>query len=157
MGTGFNLTIPFKPSSPWIECAGQLLQIANYPDLFKILGTTFGGDGQTTFGVPNLSKTPPPVPNQTSYFMSPVAGPALTEAFLGEIRLFPFKFSPNDWSTCAGQLLTIAENTALFTLIGDTFGGDGTHTFALPNLSSAAVPQGLQYLIALDGVYPQRG
>lgn len=56
------------------------------------------------------------------------------EPFLGEIRWVPYNFAPRGWAFCDGQLLSISENTALFALIGTTFGGDGRTTFALPDL-----------------------
>jgi len=54
--------------------------------------------------------------------------------YIGEIRMAGFNFAPVDWALCNGQLLSIAQNTALFQLIGTTYGGDGQTTFALPNL-----------------------
>jgi microcystin-dependent protein len=54
--------------------------------------------------------------------------------FLGEIRLFPYNFAPRNWAFCAGQIMPIAQNTALFSLLGTTFGGNGQTTFALPDL-----------------------
>lgn len=58
----------------------------------------------------------------------------MSEPFIGEIRLFAGNFAPLGWAFCAGQLLPIANNEALFTLIGTTYGGDGQQTFALPDL-----------------------
>jgi microcystin-dependent protein len=58
----------------------------------------------------------------------------MSEPFLGEIRAFGFNFSPRGWAPCDGQLLSIASNTALFSLLGTTYGGDGRTTFALPDL-----------------------
>lgn len=54
--------------------------------------------------------------------------------FLGQIQPFGFNFAPRGWATCDGQLLPIAQNTALFSLLGTTYGGDGRTTFALPDL-----------------------
>ena len=54
--------------------------------------------------------------------------------FLAEIRVFPYNFAPKGWAICDGALLPISQNTALFSLLGTTFGGDGRTTFALPNL-----------------------
>src|SRR5215471_5815850 len=54
--------------------------------------------------------------------------------FIGEIRSVGFNFAPSGWAFCAGQLMPIAQNEALFTLIGTTYGGDGQNTFALPDL-----------------------
>lgn len=58
--------------------------------------------------------------------------------FIGEIRMFAGNFAPAGWELCAGQLLSISENDALFTLIGTTYGGDGQSTFALPDLRGRA-------------------
>ena len=65
------------------------------------------------------------------------------DPFLAEIRVFGFNFPPKGWATCDGQLLPISQNTALFSLIGTYYGGDGKSTFGLPNLAgSAAIHQG---------------
>src|SRR5512140_447858 len=58
----------------------------------------------------------------------------MAEPFLSEIRIFPFNFAPKGWALCNGQLLPIGQNTALFSLFGTTYGGDGSSTFALPNM-----------------------
>ena len=58
----------------------------------------------------------------------------MSEPFLGEIRIFPLNFAPRGWAACDGQLLPINVNTALFSILGTTFGGDGKITFGLPNL-----------------------
>ncbi|CAN7655839.1 phage tail protein [Acidovorax sp. Leaf78] len=61
------------------------------------------------------------------------------EQFIGEIRAFPYSFPPKDWAYCNGQVMTIMSNTALFSILGATYGGDGKTTFALPNLQSRVV------------------
>src|SRR4051794_10644436 len=58
----------------------------------------------------------------------------MSEPFLGEIRMTGWNFASRGWALCNGQLMSIAQNTALFSLLGTTFGGDGRTTFALPNL-----------------------
>lgn len=58
----------------------------------------------------------------------------MADPFLGEIRLFGFTIAPVGWAFCDGQLLSIAQNTALFALLGTIYGGNGTTTFALPDL-----------------------
>lgn len=58
----------------------------------------------------------------------------MSTPFLGEIRMFSGNFAPRDWAFCDGQILSIAQNTALFSLLGTTYGGNGTSNFALPNL-----------------------
>ena len=60
----------------------------------------------------------------------------MSEPFIGEIRMFGFNFPPRGWALCNGQLLSIAQNSALFSLLGTFYGGDGQSTFALPNLQS---------------------
>ncbi len=108
------------------------------------------------------------------------------EAMLAEVKLFAGTFAPRGWAFCEGQLLPISQNTALFSLLGTTYGGDGRTTFALPDLRDA-VPvsasstrrQGsvvnatnfkidltqntstvktvaLRYIIALVGIFPSR-
>ena len=61
------------------------------------------------------------------------------EQFIGEIRAFPFSFAPKDWALCNGQLLAISSNTALFAILGTTYGGNGTTTFGLPDLQGRVV------------------
>jgi len=58
----------------------------------------------------------------------------MADPFVAEIRIFPFNFAPTGWAFCDGQLLPISQNTALFSLLGTTYGGDGKSNFALPNL-----------------------
>ena len=60
----------------------------------------------------------------------------MSEPFIGEIRMFGFSFAPQGWALCNGQLLPISQNTALFSLLGTTYGGDGRTTFALPDMQS---------------------
>jgi len=60
------------------------------------------------------------------------------DPFLGEIRILPFTFAPIGWAFCNGQILSISQNTALFSLLGTTYGGDGRSNFALPNLQGNA-------------------
>ena len=62
----------------------------------------------------------------------------MSEPFLAEIRIFGFNFPPRGWAACDGQLLPISQNSALFSLLGTTYGGDGRTTFALPDLRSRA-------------------
>lgn len=58
----------------------------------------------------------------------------MAEPFIGEIRSFAFGFAPQGWAQCKGQILQVSQNQALFTILGNRFGGDGNTTFALPNL-----------------------
>ena len=62
----------------------------------------------------------------------------MADPFVAEIRIFPFNFAPKGWARCDGQLLPISQNTALFSLLGTTYGGDGKSNFALPDLQGRA-------------------
>ncbi len=62
----------------------------------------------------------------------------MADPFVAEIRIFPFNFAPKGWAFCNGQLLPISQNTALFALLGTTYGGDGKSTFALPDLEGSS-------------------
>jgi microcystin-dependent protein len=63
----------------------------------------------------------------------------MTDQFVGEIRMFAGNFAPTGWALCNGQLLPISQNTALFSLLGTQYGGNGTSNFALPNLQGSVV------------------
>src|SRR5512145_35736 len=65
----------------------------------------------------------------------------MADPFVAEIRIFPFNFAPNGWAWCDGQLLPISQNTALFSLLGTTYGGNGKSNFALPDLQGKAPMQ----------------
>ena len=62
----------------------------------------------------------------------------MANPFVAEIRIFPFNFAPKGWAFCDGQLLPISQNTALFSLLGTTYGGDGKSNFALPDMQGNA-------------------
>lgn len=62
----------------------------------------------------------------------------MSDAFVGEIRMVGFNFAPTGWAFCNGQLLPISQNTALFSLLGTMYGGNGQSTFALPDLQGSA-------------------
>jgi microcystin-dependent protein len=62
----------------------------------------------------------------------------MADPFVAEIRIFPFNFAPKGWAWCDGQIMPISQNTALFSLLGTTYGGDGKSTFALPDLQGRA-------------------
>lgn len=92
---------------------------------------------------------------------------AAAEPFLGEIMFVAFKFCPRGWAKADGSELPIAQNTALFSLLGTTYGGDGQQTFKLPHLRKQVLAQErlsnggvstrtLMPCIALQGVFPPR-
>lgn len=86
---------------------------------------------------------------------SAVAG---SNPFLGEVETFAFNFCPVGWTTLNGQLMPISQNTALFSLLGTTYGGDGLTTFALPTAKPIFTATGAVLLqcIALQGIFPSR-
>lgn len=149
----------------WMECQGQLVAThrgdLNLLPLLNLLGTSYGGDGRDSFGLPNL--TP----------VSTLNGPALRwmicvegtwpvngmQGFTSEIRAYgpPVALGapvPKGWALCDGRLLPVRDYPVLFLLLGTRFGGDGTTTFALPNLPSQGITP---YLICLDGIDPTYG
>lgn len=65
----------------------------------------------------------------------------MSDQFVAEIRIFPFNFPPTGWAFCNGQLMPLSQNTALFSLLGTTYGGDGKSTFALPDMQGNAPMQ----------------
>jgi microcystin-dependent protein len=169
----------------WMAANGALLSIASYPDLFSLIGTTYGGNGTTTFALPNLTgrvavgagpsdvlgtqfgqdsttvteaelptgqvtggtATDQPVTNDqpslvVNYLISlsglfPTSdGTAFdaTTPTLGQIVASAGDLVPVGWALCDGQLISIQSNEALFAILGTKYGGNGTTTFALPNL-----------------------
>ena len=77
-------------------------------------------------------------------------------SYLGQIKIFAFSFAPQGWAFCQGQLLAVSRNTALFTILGNTYGGNGTTNFALPNLQGIPVgagqaPGGRDYRLGESG------
>lgn len=65
----------------------------------------------------------------------------MSDPFVAEIRILPFNFPPRGWAFCDGQIMPISQNTALFSLLGTTYGGDGRSNFALPNLQGSVPMQ----------------
>jgi microcystin-dependent protein len=171
----------FAPDG-FLEAAGQTLQIADYIDLFSLIGTTYGGDGFETFQLPDLrgrtivgtSSTQVPLGlnvgeaqatlsnanlpvslggigygidnhqpslaltyliSLTGIFPSSQSGGVHeTEQYLGEIVPFAGTFAPRGWAKAEGQILSINQHQALFSLLGTMYGGNGQTTFALPDL-----------------------
>jgi microcystin-dependent protein len=77
------------------------------------------------------------------------------DPLIGSVLLVPYTYLPDGWLPCVGTLLPIQEYQPLFSLIGTTFGGNGTTNFALPNLQNIC-PTGMMYIIAYVGWYPSR-
>ena len=80
-----------------------------------------------------------------------------SEPFIGEITIFAGSYSPRGFAFCEGQMLEITQYTALFSILGTRYGGDGRTTFALPNLKDAEKSlNGARYIMALQGMFPVR-
>jgi len=225
------------PPNGWMFCEGQALPISENETLFVVIGTTYGGDGQSTFNLPNLASrfplhqgtgsfgttyqigqaagvesvtlTTQQIPAHNHAFLTstgpgnintpagsvtsqsaavkiyledstsvamnaaainPTGGsqphenmqpylcvnfiislfgifPSQTwerivaDPFVAEIRIFPSNFAPKGWAFCDGQLLPLSQNTALFSLLGTFYGGNGVSNFALPDLQGRAPMQ----------------
>jgi len=80
------------------------------------------------------------------------------DEYLGIVKLYAGNFAPRGWTYCDGQLLSLSQNTALFSLLGTTYGGDGISTFGLPKLDSikSGKDAEIKYIICLEGMYPSR-
>lgn len=136
---------------------GWYLQIEENFSLFSAIGPTYG-PADTAFALPNVpSLMPANGPSIPAYvviqgYFPAEAGQVLGENLLGEIRLSAASFTPGGWSsTETGGSLPIAQNTALFSLLGTIYGGDGSQTFGLPQLGPLAnVPRN----IAVTGIFP---
>jgi microcystin-dependent protein len=127
-------------------------------ELFTLIGTTYG-PVDTAFALPNVPSLMPAggpgVPAYVviqGYYPPPQNGSPLGDNLLGEIRLSAVSFTPGGWApTGANELLPISQNTALFSLLGTSFGGDGNQTFGLPQLEPLA---NVPHNIAVAGIYP---
>ena len=80
------------------------------------------------------------------------------DEYIGIVKLYAGTFAPKGWAYCDGQLMSIEQNSALFSLLGTTYGGDGKSTFALPLLEDVKSGKDdlIKYIICLSGMYPQR-
>lgn len=141
----------------WVKCDGRPLSINENQELFSLIGTKFGGDGSTTFNVPNMQS---PIQGAVYCIATEGSFPSGTimenDALLGQIELFPFELDVYGWVKCNGQMLLILQNQKLFDILGTAFGGDGEHTMCLPNLQGAA-PEGMNYYICVEGEIPNDG
>jgi len=76
--------------------------------------------------------------------------------YLGDVILFALNYEPEGFMLCDGRILQITQNQALFALLGIQFGGNGSSTFALPDLRNASPINGVSYYMVTQGVYPMR-
>jgi microcystin-dependent protein len=78
----------------------------------------------------------------------------MSNPFVAEIRIFPFTFAPKGWAFCNGQILPLSQNTALFSLLGTSYGGDGKSNFALPDLQGSVAMHTTQFSSSPFGQFP---
>jgi hypothetical protein len=109
-----------------------------------------GGESPSGFAAASLFGNPAPSPSAD--------GASDSDCILGEIKLTAGNRMPTEWTLARGQILSVSANTALFSLLGNTYGGNGTTNFALPNLQGAepkgAGPAGMNYAICTTGNFP---
>ncbi|WP_239301296.1 InlB B-repeat-containing protein [Paenibacillus sp. ACRRY] len=123
----------------WMPARGQSMSVTQNTALYSLLGLNFGGDGRTTFSLPNLSGS---APDGMGYYIAingiyPSREESLysgAESVLGEVRLFPYQFTPPGWLALNGQEVSTSTYSDLFQMIGTTYGGDGNTTFKLPTM-----------------------
>ena len=138
------------------ECVGQSLPTAQYRMLEAFMGTRFGGDGKNNFNLPDLRSIAPAKCRYAMAVQGIDPNAPGDDTFVGELVLLPYELKPGILRLCDGSLLQIAQNTALFSLLGTRFGGDGKTTFALPDLRAAA-PSKFNYYIRLQGTLAKSG
>ena len=211
LGTVLYFAGTFAPTG-YLPCNGAVLSIAQYATLYSLLGNRFGGDGVTTFALPDLktgnnlvaaiciegtfparaeapaaapvqpapataasaphghahapahahpaasAKPAPQAPPPSNIFTPPPAAPDTGgNQVMGSVLTFAGMFAPAGFLPCDGRTMPINGNEALFSILGITYGGDGTTNFLRPKLSLASGNGGaLQQCIAVTGVYPMR-
>jgi microcystin-dependent protein len=142
------------PPAGWHLADGSSQSVTDNNQLFMVIGTTFGGDGHTSFALPNITS---PFPNIT-YLIAikgtlPTPGSGSSQRFAGQIGMFAGSITPTGWHVADGSVIPISDSNVLFSTIGTTFGGDGKNTFGLPNIQSP-FPK-IQFLIAENGADPK--
>ncbi len=162
-----------RPAQGWEFCNGATMARNSNLGLFSIIGTMYGGMGKETFSLPNFQRAESALgANQergpryavATAGILPARGRPVTNALVGEIRLYSGPRVPEGWLACEGQLLEVRSNSALFSILGKAYGGDGRNLFALPDLRRAANAikpspnsrYGPRYIIAVQGTYPSR-
>ncbi len=123
----------------WMPARGQTLSLTQNTALYSLLGNKYGGDGKSTFALPNLTNA---ASEGMGYYIAmngvfPSRDPDVLytrNAVLGEVRLFPYFFSPTGWLTAEGQSVNTSVYSDLYEMIGTTYGSDNSDEFKLPNL-----------------------
>ena len=149
----------FAPGG-WVPADGRQLRISQAQALYNLVGRAFGGDGRTTFNVPSI--TPSKSANGRPLTPYVCAGgepwrPGQTTAepcTQSQVTLFATTATqlPSNYTPADGRLLPITPNQVMYSLLGNTFGGDGIQAFALPKLASPVA--GTTYAVCMRGYYP---
>ncbi len=144
----------------WKLCNGETLQVIQYQALFSLVGSKFGGNGATTFALPDL-RGMEPNPGVKYYIATegiyPVQdGGGGNEMFIGQIVMFPFPQDTSGFMRCDGRILQITQYNALFSLIGANYGGDGVNNFKIPDMRKMNPNKDIWYYINTTGIYPPR-
>ena len=134
-------------------CSGHLVPIAQNQKLFELLGKSFGGDGQTSFAIPNFDELAP----ANCHYCITMAGivDGDYKGYVGETLLLPSKAEVGNVEKCDGQSLDIGKYESLFSLINFDFGGDDGSRFKLPDLSNTPPTTAYGYRITLEGISRQ--
>lgn len=143
----------FEPRG-WMFCDGRLLAIGDNDALFMLLGTTFGGDGEVTFALPDLRPITPP----NCHYCIAVDGEFSVmryDGLVGETLLLPFQSQAVDLLECTGQSVAKSKYPLLSVLMGTRFGGDSAN-FNLPDLRSKT-PTNFRSVMAMQGFDPNHG
>ena len=145
----------FQPAG-WVAADGRSLSVTRAAKLFAVLGTTFGGDGTTTFKVPDI-----PAPKGTKFWVCANGDAWRTGAespntcTYSQVVLWASATKlPSNYLPADGRLLRVDDSQILYSVLGTTFGGDGINTFALPNVPAPVA--GTRYAVCAKGFYPQR-
>lgn len=134
----------------WAFSMGQLITVAQDEALYGVIGYSFGGENGI-FALPNM-----PILNNNFRYLIAIHGElpntaGLMNPTLGEMMAMKLPEPPRGWIFPEGQLLSVPENQALFSILGYTFGGSGS-AFALPHMPD--LNNGYRYIMALEGAFP---
>lgn len=159
MGEVIMYAFDYAPWS-WAFTEGQIMNISGNSALFSLLGPAFGGNGSTTFALPDLRQDTPGENLKMHYSIAlngyfPDLGNGVSDGILSEVRLFPLaasgRYAANKWVRCDGGTLLVSSNSVLYSLMGNTYGGDDTH-LGLPDLR-AVEPEKMGYYLCVNGYY----
>ena len=141
----------------WLYCEGQLLQCEYLQDLFKILGTTYGGDGITNFGLPDLTDSEKELGGvRYTIFAQGKIFEFYNSDFIATVLPTLESLESDDWKFCNGQLLPISDYIGLYSICGIKYGGNGVDNFALPDLREVGAKINTKYMICVKGLFPTR-